>query len=179
MYSQKIETQQGKMVIEDVFNDDGEQDIDGITFENYHGHFITYDYCPQIGMHWEVSEPETAPIYPVCMQTCCDVFEVTSTMNDRFGPDVVVDDELHYAGEFNNRATYRSFKHPGNGLFYDETFKGWAYILGQVTPVIKNAALLPYAGYRTTSTCPPEKEQHWTDGYHIDHGDYVIVKSGF
>ena len=61
------------MVIEDELNEDGEQDIDGITFENYHGHFITYDYCPQIGKHWEVTDHETAPIYPVCMQTCCDV----------------------------------------------------------------------------------------------------------
>ena len=168
------------MVINRDLNEDGEQKLDQITFENYHGHFIAYDYCPQIGMHWEVSKPETAPIYPVCMQTCCDVFEVKSTMNNRFGADVFITDEIHYDGEFNDRPTYRSIEYPGNGLFYHEGYQGWAYILGhEVQSIDEDGNFKPYAGFQANSICPPEQEQHWINGISADNGDYAIVKMGF
>ena len=100
-------------------------------------------------------------------------------MDNRFGVGAYVNDELHYSGESNNRPIYQSFKYPGNELFYDETYNGWIYSLGhQIMLIGEDGTVKPYAGYRTSSTCPPEREQHWIDGSSADNDDFVIVKVG-
>ena len=118
----------GKLVINPG---DGNQAKNEIIFENYYGHYITYDYCPPDSIEWSVSDPMLAPIYPVCTQSCCDML-IVSRFDQVF--DDYIDDYLFYDGEYqmyndkegyweDSYATYKSFYYPNDVIFYNPQFQ--------------------------------------------------------